>query len=589
MTESVERMELPAQPPRAANRTDLADTIVARMDGASFQADRELANDDVAADRSVDPCGHPSSPPAPGGATGSTRTARVWTISTLAHAGAPGLVPIDAALRSTGASRTSAEWARLQRAFPALRRADASRRGQVALSQHEAWEFISSTGAVLASIGFEVQAPQLSRRPATPTLHLFAEPKAGPTVGAQQLSSVRWSVLFDDVELTAAEIARLAKQASPMVQSHGRWVAIDRLDLERAATALAEREARRELTGSEILRQSMGLDGAGFGSAVVIHGDTWATDILRRARDVPTSADVTPTHFAGTLRSYQAEALGWIGFLHDSELGGCLALDMGLGKTPTVLAHLARTPDEGTSLVIAPAAVVGNWAAEAARFAPGLRVVVHHGAGRASDAHLAQEIADADVVITTYATAVRDADALATHQWATLVLDEAQAIKNPASDTAQQLRRISARTRLALTGTPIENGVGDLWAILDFTNPGLVGPRPAFVAQLAGDGETALHALNGILLFRRTKTEPEVAAELPDKIDELDHCTMTPEQIGLYQAVLDDLIAKARPTWPPAPLARARSSPPSRPSSRSATTPPPTTTTASRSPDGRAS
>ena len=126
------------------------------------------------------------------------------------------------------------------------------------------------------------------------------------------------------------------------------------------------------------------------------------------------------------------------------------------------------------------------------------------------------------------------------------MLDEAQAIKNPASDTAQQLRRIQARTRLALTGTPIENGLGDLWAILDFTNPGLVGSRPAFIAQMSGDGEAALRALNGILLFRRTKTEPEVAAELPDKIDELDHCTMTPEQIGLYQAVLDELVARRR-------------------------------------------
>jgi SNF2 family DNA or RNA helicase len=121
-------------------------------------------------------------------------------------------------------------------------------------------------------------------------------------------------------------------------------------------------------------------------------------------------------------------------------------------------------------------------------------------------------------------------------------LDEAQAIKNPTSDTSQQLRRIKAETRLALTGTPIENGLGDLWSILDFTNPGLVGTRPSFIAQMSGDGEAALRALNGLLLFRRTKTEPEVAAELPDKIDELDHCTMTPEQIGLYQAVLDTLM-----------------------------------------------
>jgi SNF2 family DNA or RNA helicase len=188
---------------------------------------------------------------------------------------------------------------------------------------------------------------------------------------------------------------------------------------------------------------------------------------------------------------------------------------------------------------------VGNWAAEAARFSPGLKVVVHHGASRATARELEREIAGADIVITTYGTAVRDVDALAAHPWDRIVLDEAQAIKNHTNETSQVLRRIGARTRLALTGTPIENGLGDLWSILDFTNPGLVGGRTTFISQLSGEGEQALRALNGILVFRRTKTEPSVAAELPDRIDELDHCTMTAEQIGLYQAVLDGLVVQA--------------------------------------------
>ena len=371
-------------------------------------------------------------------------------------------------------------------------------------------------------------------------LRLFAE-SSDTVVGAHQLSNVSWSVLFDDVELTAADVARLAKQARPLVRSRNGWVEVDRVDLEQAAAALAERAEDRQLTGAEILRHSLGLDGAGL--RVDVRGHSWATDILARAAEASTSPVTRPEGFTGELRSYQAEALAWIGFLERADLGGCLALDMGLGKTPTVLAHLARAAASGPALVIAPAAVVGNWAAEAARFVPGLRVVIHHGTSRATAAELAAEIDAADVLITTYATAVRDIDALAASRWATCVLDEAQAIKNPASETAQQLRRIPSRMRLALTGTPIENGLGDLWAILDFTNPGLVGTRPAFVAQLAGDAESALRALNGLLVFRRTKREPEVAAELPDKIDELDHCTMTPEQIGLYQAVLDELVA----------------------------------------------
>jgi SNF2 family DNA or RNA helicase len=180
-------------------------------------------------------------------------------------------------------------------------------------------------------------------------------------------------------------------------------------------------------------------------------------------------------------------------------------------------------------------------------------------------------VTEADIVLTTYATGVRDVEELAKVDWARLIVDEAQAIKNPASDTSQELRRIPARSRLAMTGTPVENGLGDLWSILDFTNPGLVGPRSVFIEALsrprpivpaegAGDGdgagtaaaatgpaaksgEQALRALNGLLVFRRTKAEPEIAAELPDKIDELDHCAMTPEQVGLYQAVLDNLLA----------------------------------------------
>jgi SNF2 family DNA or RNA helicase len=379
------------------------------------------------------------------------------------------------------------------------------------------------------------------RKP-TPSLRLFAETPAGSVVGAHQLSNVAWSVLFDDVELTAEDVRRLARQARPLVQSRGRWVEVDRVDLEQAAAALAEREKTTQLTGAEILRHSIGLDGSGLRGRIVVQGNSWANDLLRRAGEASMSPVTRPEGFVGELRTYQAEALAWIGFLDAAELGGCLALDMGLGKTPTVLAQLALMAGDHTALVIAPAAVVGNWAAEAARFVPGLRVVVHHGASRSEAAQLDREIAGADVVITTYATAVRDVEALSAVTWGRIVLDEAQAIKNPLSETAQQLRRIPARSRLALTGTPIENGLGDLWAILDFTNPGLVGTRSAFIAQMSGDGEAALRALNGILLFRRTKSEPEVAAELPDKIDELDHCTMTTEQIGLYQAVLDDLV-----------------------------------------------
>ncbi len=468
------------------------------------------------------------------------------------------LVPVERAIVDDRSKRADLEHelARLERMLPALLRAGTDRRGHTILSQDEAWELMVTTGPRLADAGFDVRVPELSTRKATPSLRLFAESKE-TAVGANQLADVRWSAVFDDVELTAAEIRELAKEARPLIRSGGKWVALDKADLQAAASALAERANTTQLTGADMLRLALGLEGSPLAGGISVEGGGWAADLLAAAGDLSGEPATAPKGFDGVLRSYQAEALAWLGFLEAGGIGGCLALDMGLGKTPTMLAHLLKASDRGPSLVIAPAAVVGNWAAEAERFTPGLRVIVHHGAGRAAADEIADEVEHADVVITTYGTAVRDVEAIANVEWSCLVLDEAQAIKNHTSDTAQQLRRVNARTRVALTGTPIENGLGDLWAILDFTNPGLVGPRPQFVASLSGDGENggpaggaggraaaedALRALNGILVFRRTKAEPEIAAELPDKIDELDHCAMTAEQIGLYQAVLDRLV-----------------------------------------------
>ena len=292
-----------------------------------------------------------------------------------------------------------------------------------------------------------------------------------------------------------------------------------------------------------MLRWAVGLHSSPLDGGVSV-AEGWAANLVGAARAVSSDPADEPDGFSGELRSYQRDALSWLGFCDSAGLGGCLALDMGLGKTPTVLAHVLATSSEGPTLVIAPPAVVGNWASEAARFTPGLRVTIHHGASRATADEIADEVAAADMVITTYGTALRDLEELSEVRWHRVVLDEAQAIKNPASNAARGLRTLPSRYRLAMTGTPVENSLGDLWAILDFVNPDLVGERADFVSELshAGSGEAALRMLNGILVFRRTKAEPEIAAELPDRIDETDHCTMTAEQIGLYQAVLDELV-----------------------------------------------
>ncbi len=547
VTGAASRIEFPAPPPRTKTPTEVAESVSSRLDGTPFTVPTAVGGQLTQRleqwTRTITSPNRPRlviqlDPP-------DLRDA--WFLSVLGPGADGRLLPIELALTdSPNTRRLADELVRLERMFPVLKRPGELRRGQVVLSQDEAWEFMTVIGRDLETAGFIVRVPSLSRRRPKPVLQLFTERTGESVVGAHQLSDVRWSVLFDDVELSAADIARLAADARPLVRSRGRWIELDRVDLKEAAAALAERANVNRLTGAEILRFGMGVEGAGLSGGVAVGGSSWASELMARAREATLEPETKPEGFVGELRSYQAEALAWLGFLDSAQLGGCLALDMGLGKTPTVLAHLTshRSPIEGPALVVAPPAVVGNWAAEAARFTPGLRVVVHHGASRSSAAQLERAISAADLVITTYGTAVRDMEAISARMWSRLILDEAQAIKNPASETAQQLRRIPAGTRVALTGTPIENGLGDLWAILDFTNPGLVGPRPTFVAQLAGDKDAALRALNGMLVFRRTKTEPEVAAELPDRIDELDHCTMTPEQIGLYQAVLDQLLTR---------------------------------------------
>jgi hypothetical protein len=541
--QAAKRVDLPAAPPHVRTAGDVSAAVLAKLDGSPFSAPIAQA---TSLSRRVTAWGKP--------VAGVARTklivqldppddSNAWFLSVLGPGAESKTLPVEMALADRkDTAAIASELDRLERMMPELLRAGGRRRGEVYLSQNEAWDFMTVRGPTLQTAGFEVRVPQLSRRKPTPSLRLLASPTNDTVVGAAQLSNVQWSVMFDDVELTSGEVARLAAEAKPLVQSRGKWVEIDKADLMEAAAALAERETKTTLTGAEILRQAVGLESSPLAGGVQVEGTSWATDILAKAQNIALEPVAAPPGFQGELRSYQAEALTWLGFLDTVGLGGCLALDMGLGKTPTVLAHVAATTGDGPTLVIAPPAVVGNWAAEAERFTPGLSVVVHHGASRASIEQLEKEVSNADIVITTYATAVRDVEGLSAMAWERIVVDEAQAIKNPASETAQQLRRLSARNKVALTGTPIENGLGDLWSILDFANPGIVGSRPAFVAQLSGDGEKALRALNGVLVFRRTKAEPFVAQELPDHIDELDHCTMTPEQIGLYQAVLDELV-----------------------------------------------
>ena len=560
MTSAAKRLDVPAASPEPRSKAEMAEAFLAYLDGTRFVGSATHGSDLA---RRIELWSRPVTTAAQQSLLvrlGEPDDAGAWHLEVLALSPEGATEPVEVAMVSgASAHRTEVrdQLTRLERLLPVLMRPGGKRRGEVILSQDEAWELMSVTGPALQSAGFAVEVPDLSRERPAPSLRLTATEDTDSALGAQQLTAVSWTAVFGDVELTADEIHELASQARPLVRDRGKWIALDHADLAEAAAALADRADVTSLTGSQMLRQVLGLEGPSVRGGVTISGSGWAADLLRAAAEIPSAPSRRPDGFVGELRTYQAEAVAWLEFLDGAGLGGCLALDMGLGKTPTILARVAGDRRDAPALVIAPPAVVGNWAAEAARFTPGVRAIVHHGPSRREPDELVSAVRDStgsngnapiDMVITTYGTAVRDIEALEEITWDRIVVDEAQVIKNHTSETAKQLRRLTARSRLALTGTPIENGLGDLWAIMDFCNPDLVGARTPFIAQLQrpgdarGAAESALHALNGVLVFRRTKAEPQIAAELPDRIDEMAHCAMTPEQIGLYQAVLDQLI-----------------------------------------------
>ena len=225
---------------------------------------------------------------------------------------------------------------------------------------------------------------------------------------------------------------------------------------------------------------------------------------------------------------------------------------MGLGKTAQLIGSLLADPADGPTLVVCPVSVLGNWQRELAQFAPGLRVLFHHGSGRVR-VDLASQVADADVVLTTYSLVPRDVDNLADIDWGRLVLDEAQQVKNPGTVQARAVRRLSAGRKVALTGTPVENRLSELWSIMQVLSPGLLGTsrefRERFAVPIERDGDaTATRQLQRIaapFVLRRLKSDPEIAPDLPAKVERTDRCVLTREQAVLYQAVVDDLLEQA--------------------------------------------
>ncbi|GGV59941.1 helicase [Streptomyces griseoloalbus] len=428
----------------------------------------------------------------------------------------------------------------------------------VDLAEEEVAELLGEAGRVLAGAGVDVHWPRELVRELTTHAEVgpaddgpgpgragFAE---GPSfLTADALLAFDWWIALGDRRLTREELDRLAEANRPLVRLRDQWVLIDPRELARARARQDHRITPVDALGAA-LTGSVEVDG----SRIEVRPTGWLAALRDRLADPEAQEPVEqPAALAATLRDYQRRALNWLARMTSLGLGCCLADDMGLGKTITLIAlHLHRQTDPasaGPTLVVCPTSLMGNWQREIKRFAPGTPVRRFHGARRALD-----DLADGAFVLTTYGTMRLDAPRLAEVPWGMVVTDEAQHVKNPYSSTARQLRSIGARARVALTGTPVENNLSELWAILDWTTPGLLGRLGTFRGRYAdavegGQDPAAAERLTRLVrpfLLRRRKSDPGIAPELPPKT-ETDHAvSLTQEQTGLYEAVVREALAE---------------------------------------------
>jgi superfamily II DNA or RNA helicase len=437
------------------------------------------------------------------------------------------------------------------------------------LTTDQAHQFLSGVAPLLEQAGIGVFVPawwrsrggrfQLSLR-ATLRDELGGGRRMLDSLNLATLVGYDWRVALGEHEqpLSRAELTRLAKQKAPLVRIRGRWIELDQDEL-RAAIAHVERVGEvHHATVGQLTTMAVGAAGDVGGLHVSAVTDAAGTDIVELLSAASTDEQPfvlpPPAGLEAELRPYQARGFAWLVAMGRLGLGACLADDMGLGKSVQALAaiqhaHEHDTPEQrAATLIVCPTSVVTNWQREAQRFTPALDVRVHHGSGRARGAELARAASDASIIITSYALLARDADALAAIDWRMVVLDEAQNIKHPGTQHATAARRLRAPARIALTGTPVENHVGDLWSIMQFLNPGLLGTQADFRRRYLLPIQTG--ALDDIVVqlrrvvspfvMRREKTDRAVIADLPDKLEQTTTCSLTAEQVTLYEAIVGE-------------------------------------------------
>ncbi|RLC01555.1 MAG: ATP-dependent helicase [Deltaproteobacteria bacterium] len=428
------------------------------------------------------------------------------------------------------------------------------------LNAHQALQFLKDYAEALRAAGFMVLLPSwwVGRGPVK-RIGLKAKANSPKMQGGGHGLSLNSMIEFDYAvslggeELSMAELKSLAKLKAHLVHVRGQWTQIDQEQI-KSAIQFLEKQKSGNMTGQELLTLALGAEKQVNGLTMdSIETDGWLNDLMEKLTGHAEFTSLPqPPGFSGTLRQYQERGFSWLAFLKQWGLGACLADDMGLGKTVQALALIQQERGNGEKrpvLLLCPTSVLNNWRKEAQKFTPELSVMVHHGLKRRKKKAFIQNVGQTALVVSSYGLLQRDIEFLKQVDWAGVILDEAQNIKNPETKQSKAVRALCSDYRFALTGTPVENHVGDLWALMDFLNPGLLGAQAAFKRnfhrpiQVYGNENAAdrLKTLTGPFILRRLKTDKAIISDLPDKLEMKEYCTLTKEQASLYKAVVDDM------------------------------------------------
>ncbi|MCA0756578.1 DEAD/DEAH box helicase [Paenibacillus sp. N4] len=448
------------------------------------------------------------------------------------------------------------------------------------LNNEAAWRFLKTDSQRLLEAGWQVLLPawwEAARRK-KPRLRAKLSPdagsgKSGSLFGLDSIVDFDWRVAIGDLELTEEEFAELAARNERLIRFRGQWITLDPALLQQIRKAMAAMDSSQGLSFQDVLQLHL-LDRSGDSGSGGAETEDEEDDEARFRMEVELNRHLkklvsqlggqsewpklaAPAGLDAELRSYQQDGYAWLSFLRRFGLGACLADDMGLGKTVQLIAYLLNIKETagGTSspsLIVCPTSVLGNWQKELGRFAPSLNVTLHYGSRRLGGQAFLESLGAADVVLTSYATAALDQELLQETVWAAICLDEAQNIKNAQTKQSAAVRSLTAKHRVALTGTPIENRLSELWSIYDFINPGYLGTANGFANRFANAIEkeqdperTAdLKRLVKPFMLRRKKKDPSIQLDLPEKNEMKTYIHLTAEQGALYNQTVNELMER---------------------------------------------